>query len=252
MKLASFLGIAALAGGLLLTPAEAPAQTTIESLGTTVTFTPAATTDYLFRGISQTRSGPAIQAALDLEHSSGLYVGTFASNVAFPGTNLRQEVDFNFGYRFELGGVKFDVGGTYFGYPGYDADKSGGSEWAWWEANLRASWQATEELKLLGLVAYAPDFSFESGAALYIEGGVDLTIPYGFTVSLRAGYQWIDDNAAFGTPDYGVFSFGISREIVFGVIGALTLSHTTIDRDDCFGGRNFCGTRVIATVSRPF
>ena len=38
-------------------------------------------TDYIFRGYTQTGNEPAIQGGFDVEHSSGLYAGTWASNV---------------------------------------------------------------------------------------------------------------------------------------------------------------------------
>ncbi len=259
MKVAQFLGVVALAGAALLAPVAASAQQTFESAGLTVTTTPAVVSDYLFRGISQTRGGPAAQLTIDVEHSSGLYIGGFVSNVAYPGVDIRQETDFVFGYRFSIGDLKLDIGGTYFGYPGYDKPP-GGFDWAWWEANLRASYEI-DPVRFVGLVAWSPNFNFESGQAWYIEGGVDVKLPLDFTLSGRAGYQWIEYNTvapsnhgAFGTPDYGVFSIGLSREIAFGFIGAVTLSHTTLrDRSsDCFGGLSLCGTRVIAGISRPF
>ena len=37
--------------------------------------------DYIFRGYTQTQNEPAIQGGFDVEHSSGLYAGTWASNV---------------------------------------------------------------------------------------------------------------------------------------------------------------------------
>ena len=80
---------------------DASAQQKIESLDLTVTTTPAVATDYLFRGISQTRSRPALQLGLDVAHGSGFYVGAFGSNVVFPGASARQEVDALAGYRFE-------------------------------------------------------------------------------------------------------------------------------------------------------
>jgi uncharacterized protein (TIGR02001 family) len=264
MKFAHILGVAALAGATLLAPAPASAQIAIESLGVTVTTTPALVSDYLFRGISQTRGSPAVQGTIDIEHSSGVYIGGFISNVAWPSVtpqvDIRQEVDFTFGYRFELAGVKFDVGGTYFGYPGYNKP-AGSFDWAWWEANLRANYQINDTVKVLGTVAWSPNFNYESGNAWYVEGGVDLSLAYDITASLRAGYQTVQYNTqaprnhgAWGAPDYGVFSVGFAREIAFGVIGNVTLTHTTLrDRTvDCFGGLSICGTRLTGGLSRPF
>jgi uncharacterized protein (TIGR02001 family) len=257
MRSAQILGVAALIAGSLLAPMPAAAQQGIEGLGLSITTTPAVTSDYLFRGISQTRNQPAIQLTVDVEHDSGFYIGAFASNVAFPGTNLRQELDLMAGYRFELAGVKLDAGATWFTYPGYEAGP-GGRDWSWWELNLRGSYEL-DPLKLLGQVSWSPNFNFESGSGWYVEGGVDAKLDFGITASLRVGYQWIEYNTtspanhgSFGAPDYAVFSFGFSKEIAYGVVGALTLSHTSLTRADCFGGQNFCGTRAIATISRPF
>jgi uncharacterized protein (TIGR02001 family) len=257
--LSRIAGAAMIAGALLSTKAAA-AQQTIESLGLTVLTTPAIVTDYMFRGISQTRSGPAIQGTIDVEHSSGLYVGAFVSNATFRNTNVRQEVDANFGYRFAIGDLKLDIGGTYFGYPGYEAP-TGGFDIAWWEATLRASYEIAP-VKFLGQVAYSPNFSGESGAALYAEIGFDWTLDFGITMSARAGYQWIERNVAppswngrdgyFGTPDYGVLSFGFTRELFAGIIGGVTGIYSTLSEGDCFGGQQICGMRVVGSLTRPF
>ena len=39
--------------------------------------------EYVFRGLSQTDGDPAIQGGFDYAHSSGLYLGTWASNVSW-------------------------------------------------------------------------------------------------------------------------------------------------------------------------
>jgi len=48
-----------------------------------VSVTGTLTSDYVFRGVSQTDSSPAIQASLDYEHESGFFAGVWASNVDF-------------------------------------------------------------------------------------------------------------------------------------------------------------------------
>ena len=202
MRIAHFLGVLTLSLGIATAPGAVRAQQTIESLGLTVTTTPTVATDYLFRGISQTRNRPAIQATLDVEHESGIYVGAFISNANFVGTNIRQEVDGFFGYRFSALGAKFDIGAVYFGYPGYD-EPPGGFSASWWEVQARASYEI-EPFKLVGLVAWSPNFNFESGNAFYLEGGIDVALPAEFTLSLRAGYQFIDRNfASVNRPNDG-------------------------------------------------
>jgi uncharacterized protein (TIGR02001 family) len=265
MLRSSLLAATALFGGIMISPQAGQAQQAIDSLGLTVTTTPAITTDYMFRGVSQTRNRPAAQLTLDVEHASGIYVGAFLSNVAFAGTNARQEVDVLAGYRFALGAVKLDLGATYYAYPGYNAP-TGGFELDFWEFALRATYEV-EPFKFLGTAAWSPNFTGESGTAFYLEGGFDLSLDYGFTLSPRVGYQWVERNIVpaagsrdgyFGAQDYGYFSLSVSREIAGGFIGTLTGVYNTLSTErngassDCFGGLKTCDNRFTLTLSRPF
>jgi uncharacterized protein (TIGR02001 family) len=38
--------------------------------------------EYIFRGYTQTHNDPALQGGVDYEHSSGFYLGLWASNVS--------------------------------------------------------------------------------------------------------------------------------------------------------------------------
>ena len=87
------------------------------------TFTGNATlaSDYRFRGISQTFQLPAVQAGFDYAHTSGVYLGTWASNVSnnvyANGAGL--EWDFYGGYKFEVAkDTTLDIGLLYYWYPG--------------------------------------------------------------------------------------------------------------------------------------
>jgi len=87
------------------------------------------TTDYRFRGISQTFEKPAIQGGIDYSHSSGFYLGNWNSNVnegaGFPESNL--EMDFYGGYKTSFGDFGLDVGAIYYYYPGSDANAARGT-----------------------------------------------------------------------------------------------------------------------------
>lgn len=255
----TILASTALIGGILAGSGAVHAQQTIESAGLTIATTPVISSDYSFRGLSQTRNRPAAQVTVDVEHSTGLYVGAFVSNVAFAGTNARQEVDLNAGYRMELAGVKLDLGATYYAYPGYDAP-TGGYELNFYEFALRASYEIAP-VKFVGLAAVSPDFTGESGLGIYVEGGFDMALDFGFTVGGRVGYQWVERNfatagrneGAFGAEDYLNVSLFASREIIGGVIGTVSAVFTSLDeRADCFGGSKICDNRVMFALSRPF
>jgi uncharacterized protein (TIGR02001 family) len=76
--------------------------------------------EYRLRGISQSDSDPAIQGGITVAHSSGVYVGTWASSLAgngtFGGSNM--ELDVIAGFSTAAGPVTVDVGGIYYIYPG--------------------------------------------------------------------------------------------------------------------------------------
>ena len=84
--------------------------------------------DYIFRGYTQTGNEPAIQGGFDVEHSSGLYAGTWASNVDWTTAGGKDsamdknsvEIDVYAGWAGDLGfyGLGFDIGVLQFYYPG--------------------------------------------------------------------------------------------------------------------------------------
>ena len=113
--------------------------------------TAAIVSDYRFRGVSQTDKELAVQAGVTVSHESGLYAGVWGSNLAgwgtFGGSNT--ELDIYGGYATELGGVKVDVGLTWYMYPG------GADTTDFAEPYIKVSGTAGP-VSLLAGVAYAP------------------------------------------------------------------------------------------------
>jgi uncharacterized protein (TIGR02001 family) len=86
--------------------------------GPSVTLT--GTTDYLFTGISQTDSKPALQGSLDYGFDNGMYVGAWFSNVDFGrGDPARIEQDYYGGWQWELSEIfSTNVGVIRYEYSG--------------------------------------------------------------------------------------------------------------------------------------
>ena len=81
----------------------------------------AITSNYIWRGMSQTNNSPAVQGGIDLGYK-GFYLGTWGSNVEFGSFPFRDndnnlEADFYAGYAGDLMGVGFDLGYIYYAYP---------------------------------------------------------------------------------------------------------------------------------------
>ncbi len=152
---ATTLAAASLAApGLVMAQAAAPAETPEH----TVTGNMTITTDYRFRGISQTfgagffKPGPAIQGGIDYSHSSGIYLGNWNSNVSgntFPnGSNI--EMDFYGGWKTTFADdFGLDIGTIYYLYPnskyptsfGVIGNPSFTSNTNNWEVYLGGSWK---------------------------------------------------------------------------------------------------------------
>ena len=72
-------------------------------------------TDYIWRGMTQS-DGPAISGGFDYETDGGFYAGIRGSNVNF-NDGAGSELDYYFGYGFEVGGIGVDLGYVAFDYP---------------------------------------------------------------------------------------------------------------------------------------
>jgi uncharacterized protein (TIGR02001 family) len=232
----------------------------IPGTGITVTSTAAVSNDYLFRGISQTRNNWALQGTVDIAHESGVYVGAFITNAKFlgvPYNDTRQEVDALGGYRFSLGPVNLDIGYVGYFYPGQE--KPEGTQLnSYMEVMAKATY-TIDIVKLSAALAYSPNFFGRSGTGWYVEGGVDVTLPFEITAFGRLGHQWIQNNPRFGTPDYLWYGVGIQREILLGFTAAVGWYGTNISKRDCAplvdradSGQRICEGRVLFTVSKTF
>ncbi len=78
----------------------------------------AATTNYIWRGVTQTDNAAAVQGGLDWS-TGGFYVGTWLSNVDFSGAGGKKgyELDLYAGFGGEAGGFGYDLGVITYQYP---------------------------------------------------------------------------------------------------------------------------------------
>ena len=75
----------------------------------------ALTSNYIWRGMTQTADAPSIQGGIDLDYA-GIYAGVWAANVRGDnGGSL--ETDFYLGYANELGNFSYDLGAIQYAYP---------------------------------------------------------------------------------------------------------------------------------------
>ena len=203
--------------------------------------------DYTFRGISQTQDELAIQGGMDLSAPHGLYAGVWGSNLNFGediGVGRAQaEMDVYGGIAPSLAGTDLDLGFVYYGYPGSEQSFNYG----FLEFGVGAS-RALGPLSLGVSAKYSPDFFAASGTGIYLGGALSAVLPSTpVTLSGSLGHQSIEDNAAFGTPDYLDWAAGLSAA-VFGLDLGATYVDTNLSRDECFGGSDLCASRAVFSV----
>lgn len=215
----------------------------------------AITSDYRFRGISQTNRDPAIQGGFDYGHSSGFYIGTWASNVSF--TEGGTEFDVYAGWGTDLNeNLALDLGVLYYAYPS-DPD----ADYVEIYGSL-GFFGATVGLN------YSPEYTYDTDEYFYLYGQYSLPLGENFSLDAHLGYNQFKNSSAFtgfiGALDAGknYIDYSISGTASFaGVDLTLAFIGTDIDKDDCFPanpidpdgtGTKVCKGNVVATISKSF
>ena len=198
------------------------------------------TSDYVFRGISQTNEDPALQGGLTWTFDSGFYVGGWASNVEFvEEDDADVEVDLYVGWATDINDSwAVDVSLVGYLYPGtadgYDYDYT----------------------ELIGVFTYDEWLSLTAGLsndvfnldefAGYYEVAGNWELPAEFYINAHFGYYTTEDALGF---DYTNFGAGITKDI--GPLSwALSWSDTNGKGKEIFGQN--AGSRVYASVTFAF
>jgi uncharacterized protein (TIGR02001 family) len=201
-----------------------------------VTFNAALTTDYRYRGISQTRLNP-----------SGFYAGTWLSTIKWiddAGGDAKVEWDVYGGKRGDIGGgFSYDVGGLYYFYPSNDLHPS---------ANT---------FELYGAVSYGPAtlkyshsttnlFGFaDSKNSGYFDASLNQEIQDGYILNLHVGRQNVKNNSAFSYTDWKV---GVTKDYGVVTVSLAAIKATTDVYTSARNGKDLAKMGAVLTVSKIF
>jgi uncharacterized protein (TIGR02001 family) len=241
----------------------------------------ALTTEYVFRGISQTKEGPAIQGGYDL--TCGIfYAGVWASNLDWGGTGLfgipgnsvaNIEMDWYLGIKPVTGHITWDLGIIYYSYPnsaklGLDAlgavDRR---DYNYLELKVGASTEIWKDGTIGVTVFYSPEYQYEAGSVWTTEASFTQNFPKfsalhrEWTPSFSALLGWqkaTSDKAVYinnitgDTDSYLYWNAGVS----FGFLDKWSIDFrywdTNIDKAPGFGSCSVdlfsCDQRFVATL----
>jgi uncharacterized protein (TIGR02001 family) len=213
---------ATLSSGTVLAQAAAPAPEF------TVTGNFGITSDYRFRGLQQTDGDPAFQGGFDLAHSSGLYVGTWGSNVsswaAGPDTSTKLEIDLYGGYKTSVADVGIDVGAIAYMYPG--SSTGGDSSGADWNANTQEAYVGLSYGPATFKTSYVLSKSYfastfndggDASGTMYYDLTLSQQVAPKLVASIHAGYTDYnggrDTAADSGKFSYADFNVGLAYDL---------------------------------------
>lgn len=211
----TLLCIAGLACAVLCHAARAEQGVFEHQLG----FNAAVTSDYRYRGISQTRLQPAVQGGVDYVHTStGLYAGAWLSSIKWTsdnGGNGHIEADITAGKRGALGEtLSYDVGVLGYLYPGNGLGRLDGL------ANANTA-------ELYGQLAHGPAYIKYSHALTnlfgfvdsrhsgYLDMGANIEVGQGVVINLHAGHQRVRNLSAASYTDW---KLGLTRDFGFATL----------------------------------
>ncbi len=199
-----------------------PAIVHAEDAASPLSFNVGVFSDYRYRGISQTRLKPAVQAGVDYALPAGFYVGAWASNIKWikdAGGDASVEVDLYGGYKGEIAkDVSFDVGVLTYQYP---------------KNKLATSANTTE---LYGALSFGPAtikyshsvtnlFGFvDSKNSGYLDASASFDVGSGVMLAPHVGYQRVAKNSDFSYTDY---SLTVSKDFEGFVVSAAVVGAST-------------------------
>ncbi len=182
---------------------EAPADYTISVNG-------GLTTDYVFRGFSQTDNDPGIFVGADFTYQ-WFYAGIWAASVDNVTSDGELEVDLYAGIKKSVGGLDFDVGVIYYAYPSNSADV----DLEYVEVKAAIGGKIADVVSLTGTVFYSPDFYAETGEVWTLEAKASAPLPiFDLSLSGTVGTVIGDDDEfedVFGVDEYVYWNVGLSK-----------------------------------------
>lgn len=218
----------------------------------------AITTDYRFRGVTQTENDPAVQVGFQLDHASGLYAGVWGSNVNFKYDDKHDveqtahlELDPYIGYSKTFDNVAgkptVDVGIWYYGYPG-----NGDNNFVEYYAGVGFEGLVAEGDALSSYVYYTDDNLGSGNDAWYLNTSYSMPFGAGFGGVVAVGFSDVKVKGADNVWDWKA---GVTYEFKsidgFGAeLAAIGTNTDTKDQSHAF--KRGVETGAVFTLTKSF
>ncbi|HVC49228.1 MAG TPA: TorF family putative porin [Burkholderiales bacterium] len=208
-----------------------------------------ATTNYVYRGITNSANKPAIQGGFDWTNPAGWYAGIWGSSISSDifqnNTRVNEETDFYGGYNgvinqdwnWSAGLIQY----TYFGDTRFSTDEA--------NVSLGYRWLTVKYSHELNKFYNLPD----SSGSYYYEAALAVPLPENLTLGLHAGHQVVAGaaNAGLNYTDYKVslahdFGHGYSASVNYTTTNANKALYTGAD------GVKTADSHVFISMTKTF
>ena len=193
-KITIALSAAFIVGNLSSVNAEFTRDRLEEATGISVGYNTSWSSQYVWRGESQSSKDMSPAIGVDLGHSSGFYLGAWSGSIT-NGT-YGAEFDVYGGYAFEVGPLSFDVGDLYYLYPGESNEVQFNEYYLSLGTEIPLGMIAEDfSISPYVYLAYAPKwYGANTPDVFYTEAGVEASIPgTPFSLSYTFGNIDVDD-----------------------------------------------------------
>jgi uncharacterized protein (TIGR02001 family) len=200
------------------------------------------TTDYVWRGSTQTQGDPAVQAGFKLSGDSGFYASAWGSNVKFaPEKQASSELDFTVGWGKRLNDDwAIDVNVLRYQYPSTALDLN------WTELNGTVTYKD----RYWASVGHSNEALAYDASGTYLQAGAKFPINDTLRIEASVARYFLDD-AVLAADGYshaqlsGIWAFKAPFEL------RLTAHATDSDAKAIFGD-DFAGSRIEAALQASF
>jgi uncharacterized protein (TIGR02001 family) len=211
------------------------------------------TSDYRFRGISQSQNAPAVQGGIDYAHASGFYVGNWNSSVSSSvytnGAGI--ESDVYAGYKKEIMGVTVDVGSYNYFYP--RATTAGtGSNFDTYEGFVGLGYGpvAVKYSRTLGNGYFG---TANARGTQYYEANVAYPVTQKISLLAHAGHTNVANSSSL---DYNDYNFGVGYDLQGWNLAAKYYTNgdktSTFNTANTVNGQKLYKNAAVVSVSKSF
>ena len=227
------------------------------------------TTNYIFRGITQSDNRPSVNANAEIRYNfndtfTG-YVGTAGSSVkltsgnAFASPSL--EWDAMGGLRGTFGAFGIDVGAVGYIYPSFTTSSATGAPFptntTWWEGYVKTTY-AINDMITVGVNGFAtPSYVHTGASAQYIAGTLAVKLPMDLAFSGELGRQFIGTgdttHGKTAYPDYTYWNAGLAYSYKIATLD-LRYHDSNLSKAQCKtltadSTPKYCNAAYVATLS---